>query len=120
MSFYGPIKPTDTYKGDDRSKMNELYQRLADLTPSKPIVLLEFGVTAGNSLVDPGVWTRNALTTAFRWPRLIGFSWWNEKWQNDDNPANDTNMRVQDNLHLRQVFQEFVGNNPVVLGIRVR
>jgi len=51
-----------------------------------------------------------------RIPRVIGFSWWNERWENDNNPDNDTTMRVQDNPDLADVFRELVGNNESVLG----
>ena len=47
---------------------------------------------------------------------MIGFSWWNERWENDNKPAHDTNMRVQDNPALADVFQTLVGANPNVLG----
>jgi hypothetical protein len=47
---------------------------------------------------------------------MIGFSWWNEYWQNDDIQAHDTTMRLQDNHDLSVVFQELVGDNPDVLG----
>jgi hypothetical protein len=98
--------------------MDAIYPRLAALTSDKPIVLLEFGVAKNNPLGDQAQWARAALTdiTSFRYPRLIGFSWWNEWWQNDDNPKHDTTMRVQDNPDLASVFGELVGNNPMVLG----
>ena len=62
-------------------------------------------------------WARAALQeiTSLRYPNLIGFSWWNERWQNDDNPTHDTTMRLQDNPELEEVFTELVGNNPQVL-----
>ncbi len=97
--------------------MDAIYPRLAALSSDKPIVVLEFGVTKNNPLGDQAQWARDALTdiTSSRWPRIVGFSWWNEHWQNDDNPAHDTTMRVQDNSDLASVFQELVGKNPKVL-----
>jgi hypothetical protein len=75
-------------------------------------------VAANNPLGSQSQWARAALKDiiTFRWPRLIGFSWWNETWQNDDNPAHDTDMRVQTNPLLAQVFLNLVGNKPLVLG----
>jgi hypothetical protein len=52
----------------------------------------------------------------FRWPKIIGFSWWNEAWQNDDNPEHDTSMRLQDNPAVADVFHKLVGLNPSILG----
>ncbi len=118
VSDYGAQTPQDDYWEGFRQGMDETYPRLDALTADKPIALLEFGVTKNNPLGDQAEWARQALTdiTSFRYPRLIGFSWWNEWWQNDDNPAHDTSMRVQDNPDLAAVFQELVGKNPIVLG----
>ena len=46
-------------------------------------------------------------------------SWWNEAWENDDDPAHNTNMRVQDNPPLADVFQRLVGTQDKVLGSAV-
>src|SRR5574341_1741302 len=118
VSVYGAQTPQDDYWEGFRAGMDEVYPRLEAFAPDKPIALLEFGVTKGNPLGDQAEWARDALTdiTSFRYPRLIGFSWWNEWWQNDDDPAHDTSMRVQDNPDLAAVFQELVGKNPNVLG----
>ena len=118
ISNYGPQTPQTDYWEEFRDGMNAVYPRLDALTANKPIFIAEFGVTKNNPLGDQAEWARAALTdlTSFRWPRIIGFSWWNEWWQNDDNPAHDTNMRLQDNPTLATVFRELVGDNPNVLG----
>jgi hypothetical protein len=118
VSDYGVQTPMEDGWIDFRTGMDAIYPRLADMAPDKPIVLLEFGVARSNPGGDQAQWARAALNdiTSFRYPRLIGFSWWNEWWQNDDNPKHDTTMRVQDNPNLASVFRELVGNNPIVLG----
>jgi hypothetical protein len=118
VSVYGAGDPMDDEWPQLRDGMDKVYPRLAALSPDKPIALLEFGVTSGNPLGNQAEWAEAALTdlVAFRWPRLIGFSWWNEKWENDDDPSHDTNMRVQDNPDLAAVFQRLVGSEPKVLG----
>lgn len=80
--------------------------------------MAEFGTAKNNPLGDQAKWAREALTdiTSARYPNLIGFSWWNERWQNDGDPNNDTTMRVEDNPDLAAVFWEWVGRNPAVLG----
>jgi hypothetical protein len=115
---YGAQTPMDEWWNDFTTVMDEFYPRLAALSPSKPIIIAEFGSTAGSPNVAPEEWARAALTNilAGRWPRLIGFSWWDESWQNDAYPAHDTVMRVQDVPALAAVFQELVGDNPNVLG----
>jgi hypothetical protein len=118
VSIYGAQTPQDDACEEFRAGMDALYPRLQALTASKPIFIAEFGAAKNNPLCDQVEWARAALNdiTAFRWPRLIGFSWWNEWWQNDDNPAHDTTMRLQDNPALAAVFREMAGKNAIVLG----
>jgi len=118
VSFYGVQTPLDDYWQEFREGLDAVYPRLDALTPDKPLFIAEFGVTKNNPLGDQAEWARAALTdiTSFRWPRIMGFSWWNEGWQNDDDPTHDTTMRLQDNPELQAVFQELVGNNSSVLG----
>lgn len=118
VSVYGAGTPFDEEWPSFRDEMDSVYPRLVALSPDKPIVLLEFGAAARNPLGDQAEWAEAALLdlTSQRWPRIIGFSWWNERWQNDSNPAHDTTMRVQDNPQLAEVFRRMVGENEMMLG----
>lgn len=118
VSVYGAQIPTEQEWPQFRDLMDAVYPRLASLSPSKPIALLEFAVTAGNPQGDQAAWADSALRdlTALRWPRIIGFSWWNDHWPNDDDPAHNTNMRVLDNPALANVFRRWVGIQGNVLG----
>lgn len=117
ISNYGAQTPQEEYWEEFRVGIDAVYPRLEALTADKPFFIAEFGVAKNNPLGDQAEWARAALTdiTSFRWPRIIGFSWWNEYWQNDDNPAHDTTMRLQDNPELTAVFQELAGGNSDVL-----
>ena len=116
VSVYGAQKTSDSEYPQFRELMDEVYPKLSSLSSSKPIALLEFGVTSGHPYVDQADWASNALKdiTSSRWPRLIGFSWWNETWDNEDHTV--TNMRLQDNPNLTKVFNSFVGMQNKVLG----
>lgn len=118
VSVYGAGTPMDTECARFRDDMDAVYPRLTALSADKPIVLLEFGVTSSNPYCEQATWAEDALKDliALRWPRVSGFSWWNERWENDDNPSHNTNMRIQDNPALAAVFQRLVGGDPKVLG----
>jgi len=118
VSAYGAQTPMDKWCDDFRDIMDAAYPRVVAMARTKPIVVLEFGVTSGNPMCDQATWAEEALVDliGFRWPTVIGFSWWNEAWQNDNKPEHDTNMRVQDNQALADVFQRLVGANENVLG----
>jgi hypothetical protein len=118
VSSYGVLTPFADEWRVFRDEMDAVYPRLAALSPEKPVVLLEFGTAGGNPLGDQAEWADAALAdlTGGRWPRIVGFSWWNEFWRNDDRPENDTTMRLQDNPALAAVFRKWVGENEAVLG----
>jgi hypothetical protein len=98
--------------------MDPVYARLTTMAPETPVVVCEFGATQGSPLGNQEAWAREALDDLVRnrWPRVIGFSWWNEGWRNDADPGHNTDMRLQDNPALARVFRETVGGDPRVLG----
>ncbi len=118
VSVYGAQKPDNNQWPEFRSVMDSVYPRLAALSATKPIIVAEFGATRDNILGSQALWAQRALgdLSSNRWPRVIGFAWFNQSWQNDANPRNDTSMRVQDNPSLAVVFQELVGKNSTILG----
>jgi hypothetical protein len=121
VSVYGAQTPMQEEWLEFRQMMDDVYPRLAALSPSRPLMVLEFGACRSNPHGDQADWAERALRDLVqgRWPRVIGFSWWNEAWQNDEQPEHDTSMRLQDNPSLAEVFQRWVGARRNVLG-RVR
>ena len=118
VSVYGAQQPENNQWPEFRSVMDGVYPRLVALSATKPIIVAEFGATRDNILGSQALWAQRALSdlASNRWPRIIGFAWFNQSWQNDSNPQNDTSMRVQDNPSLAVVFQELVGKNSNILG----
>ncbi len=107
VSAYGAQRPTDARADTFREAMDPVYERIVRLAPSKPIAVLEFGCTTGGLAARADLWAGAALDDLLggRWPRVIGFSWWNERWQNDADRSHDTNMRVQDDSTLAMAFR---------------
>lgn len=116
ISAYGPQTPLDDYWNELRESLDGIYTRVKALA-DKPVFIAEFGVDKNNPLGEQEKWARNAFADIIsqRWPSIMGFSWWNERWSNDTNPAHDTTMCLEDNLKLQEVFQELVKNNPNIL-----
>ncbi|MFM7074383.1 MAG: hypothetical protein ACKO38_21555, partial [Planctomycetota bacterium] len=116
VSAYGAQTPRDTQWPMFRDLMDAAYPRLDALSESKPIIVSEFGVTSNSPLGSAATWAADAWTDlkAGRWPRVIGASWWNEKWQNDTNPEHDTTMRLQDNAALAAAFAAQVAASTVI------
>lgn len=112
VSCYGPQTPTDGAEEcfTFRDKFDPIYKRIVKLAPEKPVMIAEFGCTTGNPHVKAEDWAKAALGDILsgRWPNVRGFSWWNERWENDNNPKHNTTMRVQDNPALGDVFRAFL------------
>ena len=116
ISSYGAQTPVDEEWPAFDDGMNASYQRLADLAPGKPMFVFEFGVTMNNPLGDPVAWADSALEQIISgdWPQVFGFSWWNETWQNDDDPSHDTDMRIQDIPGMPDVFRTRLSDAAVI------
>jgi hypothetical protein len=71
-------------------------------------VVAEFGCDIRAHHVRAADWARAALQDLFaeRWPAIIGFSWWNETWENDDNPAHNSDLMILHDPALTACFRE--------------
>lgn len=109
VSCYGAQKPGDNAEeaASFRDKFDPVYARIVKMSAKKPVLIAEFGCTAGCPHVKPEVWASAALDDLLssRWENVRGFSWWNERWENDDNHQHDTTMRVQDIKPLAEGFR---------------
>ena len=125
MSVYGPQKPEKKESCEPFSQRAfNLHNRLHAMDTTKPIFLLEFGATlhhpraGSDSQCDASKWADSALTEILdrnTLPMLRGFSWWNEIWENDDHPEHNTDMRVQSDRKLQEVFRRhLVGNAQII------
>jgi hypothetical protein len=116
VSVYGRQVPSDPYYPTFRWQMDWVYGRLTKLT-SKPVIVCEFGTIAGPRQAK---WARAALSdlTSGRWPRVIGFAWWNAAFKNDPvRPGARSDMRVQDSPALASILRTYVGRNSHVLSL---
>lgn len=116
LSVYGPQK-TDEACEDFSSVMSKGYQELVAATaddPTKPIFVLEFGITGNHPTCHPGRWVGAALGELLEgrsWPRVRGFAWWNEVFENGRGEK-PTTTRVQSHSRIRDAFRaQFSGEN---------
>jgi hypothetical protein len=116
VSVYGTQTPLDEEGSDFATRLDVVVSRLLRLAPSKPIVVAELGTAAGHPRTDAAAWADAALSSLLsgRWPSVRGFSWWNERFANDEDPRHDTEMRVQAVPRLERVFRERLSDERVV------
>ncbi len=109
LSIYGALTPDSKEDcASFREKLRASYPRLVRIAPDKPLIIAEFGCALRNKHCHAAEWARGALEEIFsgRWPAIIGFCWWNEGWQNDDNKRNDTDMIIWHDAAVARTFRE--------------
>lgn len=115
VSVYGVVAPTDpdSWLTDFVEAMDDVVPRFAKIAPGKPVIVSELGAAGGHPTISSPEWTAAALKALLsdRWPAVRGFSWWNEHWTNDDNPAHDSELRVTKVPGLADVFRDLIGKN---------
>jgi len=106
ISNYAMLTPADVQVKIFHEKIDLVYWRIVQMAPTKKIVIIEFGTTRDNKLLNQENWANVALDVIFskQYRNIIGFSWWNEAWFNKNGIA-PTTMRVQDNSKLSKVFE---------------
>jgi hypothetical protein len=115
LSAYGPLTPRTEDGGEPLAfKMDEAYPRLTKLAPGKPIILAEFGCDLHNPRVRAAEWAKPALEDLLsgRWPAVVGFCWWNERWQNDDIAKHDSDMNILHDPALADLFHSEFAKHP--------
>ncbi|MGD1100660.1 MAG: hypothetical protein ABSA59_01230 [Terriglobia bacterium] len=77
-------------------------------------IVCEFGTIDD---AHQAAWTKAALSDLLggRWPRVIGFSWWNAAFENDPLTGGWSNMRVQESHAVRAIFRHYVGAERTVI-----
>jgi hypothetical protein len=95
------------------------YRRAASLSPTKPIALLEFGVTERRG-VSKAKWIDGAfdVVQSRSLRRLVGVSWWNERFQNADRTWTD--LRITSSQSAKATFRRRVASPRFVDTIVVR
>jgi hypothetical protein len=106
ISAYGSEKPYDHRCPTLRQLVDDMLPQLRAATPNKPLFLFELGITDHNPGCPSGPWIHAAFTDLLggRWPEIRGFAWWNEHWSTDANPADDSQMLVQENHAVGDEF----------------
>ncbi|MEE9454175.1 MAG: glycosyl hydrolase [Paracoccaceae bacterium] len=115
VSIYSTQSPYDRSHTDFRASMDEVMARFSQMAPQKPAIIAELGTDVRNPRENAAQWADGAFRDMLsgRWPALVGFSWWNETWENDSNHDNDTDFRVQSNTDLAHVFHQHLSNPKV-------
>jgi hypothetical protein len=92
VSAYGGVLPGFDWE-PLRHALDEVYPKLAALSPTKPIAILETGVIEEQGK-DKAAWIRAAYRAlgSGRYPRVKAAVWWHERWTNADDRPSDVRI----------------------------
>ena len=92
VSAYGGVLPGFDWE-PLRKALDEVYPKLAALSPTKPIAILETGVIEERGK-DKAAWIRAAYRAlgSGRYPRVKAAVWWHERWTNQDDRPSDVRI----------------------------
>ncbi len=113
VSLYGDLY-TSGSPGPFSSVMEQVYPALEGIGREKPLFISEFGTDLSGHAA--AVWTRDALSSLVsgRWPRIIGFAWWNAAWPDARSPDTTISLRIEESQEISALFREYIGENPAV------
>ncbi|HEY3296878.1 MAG TPA: T9SS type A sorting domain-containing protein [bacterium] len=117
VSIYGAKSMNDPNCQPFAPAMDYAYPQMAALSTTKPIWILEMGAGGNNTVCPSGTWANDAFTSlqGGRWPRVSGFSWWDEKYSTGPNPGDFADFWVQDDSGTTQSFRTWVRDRSNVL-----
>lgn len=107
ISTYGSERSNDHRCNSFRSLVDGMVPQLRAATAVKPLFIFEFGMTTGNPLCASGPWVQAAFDDLLsgRWPDLRGFSWWQQKFNDDPSIGGITDYQVQDDPAVQAAFR---------------
>jgi hypothetical protein len=108
VSAYGGVFPGYDWEPLRRA-LDEVYPKLAALSPTKPIAVMETGVIEEQGK-DKAAWIRSAYHAlrSGRYPRVKAAIWWQERWKNDDGRV--SNVRIDSDPAATAAYQRAVAS----------
>ena len=112
FSLYGAQEITEEWEGLGFSEQLEAhYKDIKSISKTKPIILLEFGVTDGHPDGNKSAWLEDAYRTILDNP-YIEFSAinpWHENWENKDGTL--TKIRLDSSDDVKATFRKWISND---------
>jgi len=111
FSMYGVQEVTEPWEGLAFSTQLEMhYADIKAISHTKPIALLEFGVTDNHPNVNKSQWLEDALNTILSNPYIhfSAINAWHENWENEDGTS--SNIRLDSSDSSLATFKNLIHN----------
>jgi hypothetical protein len=109
VSLYGPQNTGEMYWDTFSEILKERASTIREISSTKPLALLEFGVTDDHSMGDKAQWIEDAFESILdgKYLQFDAVSYWHESWEDDPYQAN---IRVDSSEESLEMFQDVVKN----------
>lgn len=117
ISAYGALSPSEVTILPFSQMMDEGYSAARNLSSNKSVLISEFGTDLRSPHMQAGAWIDKAFSAIInerRWPGVIGFVWWNAGWPNDNNPNNNTTMRIEEDTEVQNIIRTYLSSDQVL------
>ncbi len=111
FSLYGAQTLDEEWEGLEFSVQLENYvDSYKEINSTRPIALLEFGVTDNHPDGNKSAWLKDAFQTILDNPYITfsAISPWHENWENEDGTM--TTIRLDSSLEVQEVFKQIIQN----------
>ncbi len=111
FSLYGTQTLDEQWEGLEFSTQLENYiDSYKGLNTTKPVALLEFGVTDYHQNGNKSAWLKDAFETILDNPyiKFSAISPWHENWENEDETM--TTIRLDSSLEVQTTFKDLIKN----------
>ncbi len=111
VSAYGALQPSDDWVSF-KDVMDEAYPELSKISSKKPLAVLEFGVIEDNrDKLRKARWITEAFNVikSGRYPRIKAVSYWDEKWQNEDETYSD--LRINSSKETLNAYRKGISSS---------
>ncbi len=119
FSLYGAQTLDEEWEGLEFStQLKEFYSSFQGLEVTKPVALLEFGVTDHHADGNKSVWLRDAFKTILDNPYITfsAINPWHENWENEDETM--TTIRLDSSEETLATFRELIGDERFISELR--
>ena len=119
FSMYGAQEVTEEWEGLEFSTQLEAhYADIKAISNTKPIALLEFGVTDNHPDGNKSAWLEDAFKTIVDNPYLkfSAINPWHENWENEDGTF--TKIRLDSSDEVKATFRQWISNEKFISKLR--
>ena len=110
VSIYGAFHPGENYWDTFEEILEQNYKKILEVSSTKPLAILELGVTDHHSLGKKDKWLKDAFEVILsqKYLHFRAVTYWHENWDND---GSLTSLRVDSSLESLSAFRKAIKND---------